>query len=134
MSYDRDQFLAVVSKKRDELMRASLPQAREMHAAAVSMSLLTNDPQWDRYNSLLQGMRDRVQARKEEAERKQADPTVWASEALFKLKSDVLCADYALGVLDTILALPKALHEGGEKAQEIIHKFEGADGTEDPQS
>jgi hypothetical protein len=134
MSYDRAEWLAGVAKKAEGIQRASLPQARELHAAAVSMELLTRDTHWDRYTSLLQGMRDRVQARKQEAERKQADPTVWGSEALFKLKSDVLCADYALGVLDTVMALPKALHDGGEKAQEIIHKFEGADGTEDPQS
>jgi hypothetical protein len=39
-----------------------------------------------------------------------------------------------LGLLDAIMSLPKALQEGGEKAREMINRFEKADEAEQPQS
>jgi hypothetical protein len=126
MSYGREQFLANLAQSKESNARAMLPHAHALHAAAVSQELLTHDPHWDRYLSLLQAMREQVQTRKQDAERKQSDRTIWEAKDLFKLKSDVIEADAMLGLLDTIMALPKALHEGGEKARELINQFEKA--------
>jgi hypothetical protein len=134
MNPDLTEWQSTLRSKLEERQRTVLPHAHTLRAAAVSMNLLTNDEHWDRYLSLLQGMRETVVARKADAERKQSDPAIWAPEALYKLKADVLQAEAMLAAIDTIMALPKALRDGGEKAQEMINKFERADeATEQPQ-
>jgi hypothetical protein len=134
MTFDRRDFLDTIAKSREQSGRAMLPQAHVLHAAAVSMEHLTRDDHWNRFLSLLQAMREQVQTRKQDAERKQADRSIWDPKDLFKLKSDVIEADAMLGLLDAIMSLPKALQEGGEKAREMINRFEKADEAEQPQS
>lgn len=132
MPYDREDFFKSIAAQRETTQRALLPQAHALHASAVSMELLTRDEHWNRYLTLLQGMRDSVEARKRDAEKKQSDPSVWDPKDLYKLKSDVLRADAMLDLMDTIMGLPKALHDGGEKAVEMIQKFEENDDRSTP--
>lgn len=125
MSYDRAQFLATVANKAQGRQSDILPVYRMVQAVGVVMQKLTTaSSEWNRYLQLLQGQIERAEAAKITAQSKMNDPAVWDSQALAKLKSDILMTDAMILAWRLAMELPKAIIEGGGKAQEIIDRFE----------
>lgn len=125
MNYDRADYQASIEKAKDERQRDMMPLIKVLQGAAPVMSeLMTKSDVWNRYLSILQGFNDRIKASKQRAEAQLSDPSVWEPYQLMRMKSDGLCADAMLEILQTVMQLPKALIEGGAEASQIVSKFE----------
>jgi len=125
MSYDRAEFKATLADKAKQRQNATLPAMRALQVAGVIMAkLTTGSEEWNRYLSYLQGQIEKTRARKADAQAKMADPTVWDTQALTKLKSDILQADAMIAAWEWAMELPKALVDGGAEATEFLNKLD----------
>ncbi len=125
MPFDRKDFEAAATGRKDQRERELMPLIRLLQSAAPVMAeMMTGSDDWNRYLAILSGFVDRLQAGKATATARLADPGVWEPTQLTKLKSDILTADAMLDVLQTAMQLPKAIIDGGEAAAKIVKKFE----------
>jgi hypothetical protein len=134
MSYDRADFISKVRAQREGQARSAIPQLRMMQAQGiVADKLLTDREHWNHYLSLCQARVDQVKARREDALRKIADPTVTDDEVR-TLRIGILRADAMLDMAELLMSLPKAMFDDGQKAAELINQFERKDEPESPHS
>lgn len=124
MSFDRQDYKASQADKTHERNAQMLPMARILAGAAPIMDRMTNSEDWNRYLSYLQGFMERLTKQREIALSKLADPALWNTESLLKLKSDILVANTGIEWLNLAISLPKAIMEGAEKANSLIADFE----------
>ena len=125
MSYDRAEFKATLADKAKQRQNATLPAMRALQVAGVIMAkLTTGSEEWNRYLSYLQGQIEKTRSRKADAQAKMADPTVWDTQALTKLKSDIIQADAMIAAWEWAMELPKALVDGGAEATEFLNKLD----------
>lgn len=124
MEADRRDHVAAVRGRQDERAREIMPLVRLVSGAAPVMDALTNDPNWDRYLTYLQGILGSWTTARDGAREKLASPAVWSHEDLLKLKCDVLVADATIQAFQLAIDLPKAIMGGSEEAKRIIEEFE----------
>ncbi len=124
MAFDRSEFAATVAEKQHERNAQMLPMARILTGAAPIMERVTKSEDWNRYLTFLQGFLERLTKQKDIATAKLADPAVWNTEDLLKLKSDILIAQTGMDWLNLAISLPKAIMEGADNATTLIAQFE----------
>ena len=103
-------------------------------AQSFMAKLTTGSEEWNRYLSYLQGQIETTRGRKADALSKMADPAVWDTQVLTKLKSDILQADAMIAAWEWAMELPKALADGGAEATEFLNKLERENDAEKPAS
>ena len=125
MSYDRDEFLATVTKRAGERTANMMPLLRAAQAVAPIMEkLTTGNAPWDRYLQHLQAYVEQAQAAKANAQAKQSDPAIWDPNVLAKLKGDIIAADAMIEAWVTAMQLPRMLIQGGDEATAQIARFQ----------
>lgn len=125
MTFDRKDFKESVASREVSHEREMMPLIRVLQGAAPVMNtLMTESDAWNRYLAILSGFAERLKASKAYAQFRLSAPDIWEPFQLTKLKSDILVADAGLEMLQVAMELPKALIEGGAKAQEIVNQFE----------
>lgn len=125
MAYDRSEFAASVTDLRDKRLQAQLPLiALLQRAAPVMLDMQTSSGSWNHFLTILQGFGERVTAARDAAQIRLCAPDLWDDGALRKLKADVLACNAQIDLLAYVMAIPKALIDGGHDASEIIAKFE----------
>lgn len=125
MTYDRDDYKATQAERKHERQAEMLPMARILAGAAPVMDRVTKSEDWNRYLSYLQGFLERLTRQRDMASAKLADPAIWNTEHLLKLKSDILMAQTGIDWLNLSISLPKAIMEGADGANALISDFEG---------
>jgi len=125
MSFGRKEFRDAVAEKARKRRAESLPAIQALQAAGVIMArLTTGSEEWNRYLSYLQGHIERTRARRDVAQTRQNDPTVWDIAERNKLKADILQAEAMIAALQWAMELPKALVDGGAQATEFLNKLD----------
>lgn len=125
MAYDRSDHVRAVSDRQHERAREIMPLVRLVAGAAPLMeTLTTRDEHWNRYLQYLQGIVKRFEEGRDAARAKLADPSVWKTEDLLKLKSDALVAQATVDALRIAIELPAAIMGGKDEAARIIEEFQ----------
>jgi hypothetical protein len=125
MAYDRSQHVRAVSDRQHERAREIMPLVRLVAGAAPLMeTLTTRDEHWNRYLQYLQGIMQRFEESQHVAEAKLADPAIWKTEDLLKLKGDALVAKATVDALKLAIELPSAIMGGKDEAGRIIEEFQ----------
>jgi len=135
MTYDRAEFKATLADKAKKRQSETLPAMRALQVAGVIMAkLTTGSEEWNRYLSYLQGQIEKTRGRRADALSKMADPAVWDTQTLTKLKSDILQADSMIAAWEWAMELPKALVDGGAEATEFLNNLERENDKDSPQA
>lgn len=124
MSYDRKDFTEAIREKHAQKQAAMLPVAQIVQGAAVVADNLQRTPEWSRYCTYLQGYADRMQKRKELAQRKLGDPSIVDDQQIRKLRQDIFIADVSMDTLKFAIELPAFILKGGEEADKFVSQFE----------
>lgn len=125
MAYDRSEFAASVTDLRDKRLQASMPLiALLQRAAPVMMDMQTSSQSWNHFLTILQGFGERVTAARDRAQTALGDPHLWDRDAICQLKAELMACNAQIDLLAYVMAIPKALIDGGHDASEIIAKFE----------
>ncbi len=127
LSFDRADFLATITKRAGERTANLMPMLRVAQAVGpVMKALQTGNDVWDRYLTHLAGYIAQANEAKATAQAKLADPNVWDTNMLTKLKSDILVCEAMTEAWTLAMNLPKALIEGSELASQEIARFNNA--------
>lgn len=125
MAYDRSEVAASVTDLRDKRLQASMPLiALLQRAAPVMMDMQTSSQSWNHFLTILQGFGEHITADRDKSRDQLCGGAAWDDVALRLLKAKVLACNAKLELLTEIMAIPKALIDGGREATEIIAKFE----------
>lgn len=125
--YDRSEFIETMGKRKAEENEARVPQLMQIKAAGVSASLLTRMPEWDKFLSYLQAVRDPIQETWESLGEELDNPEIMDPIDVAEKRTKRMMMAANLELLDSIMRLPADLMEGGEQADKIMESFLGAD-------
>lgn len=133
MIADRNDIAATLKAKHDRRAQEIMPMVRMVAGAAPVMArLMTQDENWNRYVTYLQGMVERTAAARDAARAKLNDPNVLEHAAMLKLKFDAAEADAMVRAWQLAIEIPRAVLEGGEEAEKIIANFEKKNEAQTP--
>ena len=120
-----DEFMAEVQGKAPRTSH-ELTVLRRLVQAKPAAERLTGDPNWDLFTSLLQGLRDKIEARRNDSRDAFLDSRTLESSQFVRFKMQGVACQAQMQLLDEILDLPAALKRGGAEAGALVRKLEQA--------
>ena len=119
----REHFQESLRKREKTSAIDNASQLRQIAQGEVVAKLLTRDPNWDVFLSIIAAQIEFAKTGEKDFHEEMMDPHLHPDLALDARQSALLCRERAKA-LEWVLAIPKAIIEDADKAKELLGKIE----------
>ena len=99
------------------------PYLEQMRQEAVKADLLTGEPTWDHFLTLIQGAIETTREQMGAFQRQLGDSDTFEHQEMIRLKTQALLCGERIKAWEVVMTLPKDIMERGEKAENLMERL-----------